>query len=151
MINAFAGTNNVALAHRDLHTREAGLVRRQEGDGLVVHSSQGARPFDDLPLEREIVLDAAPRTIARQGPQLFGLAHPHHDRCRRHRHAEKRSSELEELPLPALAEFRLCRPENDSVDLVRERRRTRHGRAVEFRPERPGVDVEPVIFLGRQR
>jgi hypothetical protein len=62
---SFAATNNVALAHRDLHTREAGLVRRQEGDGLVVHPGQGARPFDDLPLEREVVLDAAPRTIAR--------------------------------------------------------------------------------------
>jgi hypothetical protein len=62
---SFAGTNNVALAHRDLHTREAGLVRRQEGDGLVVHPGQGARPFDDLPMKREVVLDAAPRTIAR--------------------------------------------------------------------------------------
>ena len=37
----FAGTNNVALPHRDHHTREAGLVRRQEGDGLVVHPGQG--------------------------------------------------------------------------------------------------------------
>ena len=67
------------------------------------------------------------------------------------RHAEKRSGELEELPLPVVAKFRLCRPENHSIDLVRERRRTRHGRLVGCRPERPGVDVEPVIFFRRQR
>ena len=85
-----------------------------------MHPGQGAPPFEDLPLEREVVLDAAPRTIARQGPQFFGLADPHHGRCRGNRHAEKRSGEFEELPLPVLAERRLCRPESDSVDLVRE-------------------------------
>ena len=79
MINP-SPAQTTSLPHRDHHTREAGLVRRQEGDGLVVHPRQGARPFDDLPLEREIVLDAAPRTIARQGPQLIGLADPHHRR-----------------------------------------------------------------------
>jgi hypothetical protein len=96
-----------------------GLARRQEGDGLVVRPSQGARPFDDLPLERQVVLDASPRTIARQGPQLLGLPDAHHGRCWRHRHTEQRSGEFEELPLPVLAERRLCRSENDAVDLVR--------------------------------
>jgi hypothetical protein len=51
---------------------------------------KGARPFDDLPLEREFVLDASPRTIAWQGPQLFRLPDPHHGRCRRHRHGDPR-------------------------------------------------------------
>src|SRR5262249_277868 len=105
--------------HRDIYTREARLVRRQEGDGLVVPPTPTARPFGDLPLEREAGLDASPRTIAWQGPQLFGLPDSHHGRCRRNRHAEKRSGEFEELPLPVLAERRLCRSENDAVDLVR--------------------------------
>ena len=125
-----------------------------EGSGLGLaiakRAVERAGAFDDLPVEREVAVDAAPRPVARQGSQFLAVADPHDARCGRNRHAEKRPGKLEELALPPFAQPGLRRPGKSFVTFIRLRRRGGIRRAVRRRAKGARVNVEPVILLGRQ-
>ena len=100
----FSDADDVILTDRYLDPRQSGFTRRQEGHGLIVRTCEAAEALNELPLELQVLLDATPRTIARQRPQLLLLANLYDARCRRNYHAEQRSGELEKLLLPVFAQ-----------------------------------------------
>jgi hypothetical protein len=53
-------------SNRDLS--EARYCRRHKRDSLIVRAGEGARSFNELPLELRVLVETAPRTIARQCP-----------------------------------------------------------------------------------
>ena len=67
---------------RYLDPRQSRFTRRQEGHGLIVRTCEAAEALNELPFELKALLDATPRTIARQRPQLLLLANLYNARCR---------------------------------------------------------------------
>src|SRR6266478_4615833 len=106
---------------------------------------QGAFAFYYLPTECEIGFDAATGSIIGQRTQRPLLANPHDTRGRRNHDTEKRTSELEKLPLPSVAGLRL-RSSNRKfcirIELTIAASRT---------PSCTGMNIEPVVLFGRQR
>ena len=151
VISASALADDVALCHGDSQARKPGRGRRAIFDFLIGGALQACLRPRRSPAKRQILRHAPPRAIAWQRPELACFIERRRARGRRDDDTEERAGIVEELPLGDSLGLGLGDARQRLLPLCAAAAAARRGRAARLPRRGTALDVEPVVFLGRQR